>query len=30
MNTTTAPQLIETPANVPGGAQYQHLAYLDA
>lgn len=23
-------QLIETPANVPGGAQYQHLAYVDA
>ena len=27
---TTTPQLIETPANVPGGAQYQQLAYLDA
>ena len=25
-----SPQLIETPANVPGGAQYQHLAYVDA
>ena len=24
------PQLIETPASVPGGAQYQQLAYLDA
>lgn len=23
-------QLIETPANVPGGATYQHLAYLAA
>lgn len=23
-------QLIETPPNVPGGAQYQHLAYVDA
>ena len=23
-------QLIETPANVPGGAQYQHLGYVDA
>lgn len=23
-------QLIETPADVPGGAQYQHLAYVDA
>ena len=22
-------QLIETPANIPGGASYQHLAYLD-
>ncbi len=29
MNTTTRP-LIETPANIPGGAQYQHLAYVDA
>jgi hypothetical protein len=29
MNTST-PQLIETPANVPGGAQYQSLAYLAA
>jgi len=28
--TTTAPQLIETPAHVPGGATYQHLAYVDA
>lgn len=24
------PQLLETPANIPGGAQYQHLAYVDA
>lgn len=23
-------QLIETPANIPGGATYQHLAYVDA
>lgn len=23
-------QIIETPANIPGGAQYQHLAYVDA
>ena len=23
-------QLIETPANIPGGASYQHLAYVDA
>ena len=30
MNTTTTRQLIETPASVPGGAQYQHLAYVDA
>jgi hypothetical protein len=30
MNTTAIPQLIETPANVPGGATYQHLAYVDA
>lgn len=29
MNTTAA-QLIETPANVAGGATYQHLAYVDA
>jgi hypothetical protein len=27
---TPNPQLIETPASVPGGAQYQHLAYVDA
>jgi len=27
---STNPQLIETPASVPGGAQYQHLAYVDA
>ena len=25
-----SPQLIETPANVSGGAQYQHIAYVDA
>lgn len=30
MTTTATPQLIETPANIPGGAQYQHLAYVDA
>lgn len=29
MNTTTT-QLLDTPANVPGGAQYQQLAYLAA
>lgn len=27
---TPTPQLIETPASIPGGAQYQHLAYVDA
>jgi len=27
---TTTPQLIETPASVPGGTQYQHLGYVDA
>jgi hypothetical protein len=27
---TITPQLIETPANVPGGTQYQHLGYVDA
>lgn len=30
MSQTSKPQLIETPANIPGGAQYQHLAYIDA
>lgn len=30
MNSLSKPQLIETPANFPGGAQYQQLAYLDA
>lgn len=30
MSNTRPPQLIETPANVVGGAQYQHLAYVDA
>lgn len=30
MTTSASPQLIETPANVPGGAQYQHLAYIAA
>lgn len=30
MTSTTSPQLIETPANIPGGATYQHLAYVDA
>ena len=28
MNTTA--QLIETPANIPGGASYTHLAYVDS
>lgn len=27
---TATPQLIEAPASVAGGAQYQHLAYVDA
>lgn len=27
---STSNQLIETTANIPGGAQYQHLAYIDA
>ena len=27
---TTTPQLIETPASVPGGTQYQHLGDVDA
>lgn len=26
----THPPLLETPASIPGGIQYQHLAYLDA
>lgn len=30
MNSNPANPLLETPANVPGGAQYHHLAYLDA
>ena len=30
MTAPTSPQLIETPANIPGGATYQHLAYVDA
>ncbi len=30
MSTSTATQLIETPGSVPGGTQYQHLAYIDA
>ena len=29
MTAPTKPQLIETPANIPGGATYQHLAYVD-
>ena len=29
MSSNSSP-LIEVPANVPGGAQYQHLAYVDA
>ena len=27
---SASPQLIETPASIPGGATYQHLAYVDA
>jgi len=30
MSPSSKPQLIETPANIPGGTQYQQLAYLDA
>lgn len=30
MNSTATPQLIETPARIPGGTQYEHLAYMDA
>jgi hypothetical protein len=30
MSQPNSAQLIETPANIPGGAQYQHLAYVDA
>lgn len=30
VNPTTVPQLIETPASISGGAQYQYLAYVDA
>ena len=30
MTTNKTSQLIETPANISGGAQYQHLAYVDA
>lgn len=30
MSTSTSPQLVDTPASVPGGATYQQLAYLDA
>lgn len=30
MSNTTPPQLVDTPANVSGGAQYQQLAYVDA
>lgn len=30
MKTGGNPQLIETPPSIPGGAQYQHLAYVDA
>jgi len=29
MNTAT-PQLLDLPANIPGGASYQQLAYVDA
>ena len=27
---TNTAQLVETPASVPGGTQYQHLGYVDA
>ncbi len=27
---TKSTQIIETPASIPGGATYQHLAYVDA
>ena len=30
MNAMTTTQLVETPTSVPGGAQYEHLAYVDA
>jgi hypothetical protein len=30
MSSNPVNRLLETPANVPGGAQYQHLAYVDA
>ncbi|MEO7412184.1 MAG: hypothetical protein ABIZ81_02410 [Opitutaceae bacterium] len=30
MNSSSTPQLISAPACVAGGAQYQHLAYVDA
>ena len=30
MSSSSAKQLIETPASIEGGAQYQHLAYIDA
>lgn len=30
MRLNVANPLLETPADVPGGAQYQHLAYVDA
>ncbi len=30
MNSSTASQLVETPANIPGGIQYQQLAYIAA
>lgn len=30
MNLTATHQIINTPANVPGGAQYSQLAYADA
>jgi len=30
MTDQTTPQLIDTPANIQGGAQYQQLAYVDA
>ena len=30
MNPSNTPQLIETPADVPGGTRYRQLAYVDA
>lgn len=30
MNPSPTKQLLETPVSIPGGAQYQHLGYVDA